>query len=70
MTRLHPDLLALAALTGDYAVLMLIISQLTDFVVATVICAGALITASQVVYADRQKPQGDGAGTKGRLGTT
>jgi hypothetical protein len=67
VTRLRVASLLVAVVAGDYAALMLIDGQLIDFGVTAAICAG-----SSAGRADRLRgqatPQGDGAGTSGRLG--
>ena len=55
MTQLRIAFLVVAVLTGDYAALMLIDCQLTDFGVAAAICAGSSIAAGLVAYVDRRR---------------
>ncbi len=55
MTRLRIASLVVAVVTGDYAALMLIDCQLTDFGVAAAICAGSSITAGLVAYVGRRR---------------
>jgi hypothetical protein len=57
MTPLRTASLVLAAAAGDYAAFMLIEGQLTDFGVSAAICAGSLITAGLITYADRRRHQ-------------
>ena len=53
MTRPGRTLALLAVFAGDYAILMLINGQLTDFDVAAVVCAVALLGAALFEYVVR-----------------
>ena len=53
MTRLAKAAAFLAVFAGDYAILMLINGQLTDFNVAAVVCAVALLGAALFGYVVR-----------------
>src|SRR4051812_33802837 len=55
MTRLRIGALFLAVVAGDYAVLMLIYGQLTDFGVTAAICAGSLVTAGLTAHAENRR---------------
>ena len=57
MTRLRIAALSLAVVSGDYAALRLIYGQLTDFGVSAAICAGSLVTAGLIAYADNRRRQ-------------
>ena len=70
MTRLRIASLFVAVLTGDYAALMLINAQLTDFGVAAAICAASAAAAGLITYAGRRRrkamARGQGACWQGR----
>ena len=53
MTRLSRASALLAVFAGDYAILMLINGQLTDFDVSAVVCAVALLGAALFEYVFR-----------------
>jgi hypothetical protein len=53
MTRLARASVLIAVFAGDYAILMLIDGQLTDFDVSASICAAALLGASLFEYVAR-----------------
>jgi hypothetical protein len=55
MNRLRIACLFLAVVAGDYAALRLIYGQLRDFGVSVAICAGSLVTAGLIAYADRRR---------------
>jgi hypothetical protein len=55
MTRLRIASLFVAVVAGDYAVLMLIYGQLTDFGVSAAICAGSSVAAGLIAYAGRRR---------------
>ena len=55
MTRLRIASLFVAVVAGDYAALRLIYGQLTDFGVATAICAGSLVATGPVACAGRRR---------------
>ena len=55
MTRLRIASLFVAVVAGDYAALRLIYGQLTDFGVATAICAGSLVATGLIAYAGRRR---------------
>jgi hypothetical protein len=57
MTRLRSASLFVAVVAGDYAVLRLIYGQLTDFGVSAAVCAGSLVTAALIAYADNRRRQ-------------
>lgn len=54
MTRLRIASLVVAVVSGDYAALMLIDCQLSDFGVAAAICAGSSIAAAFIAFAGRR----------------
>jgi hypothetical protein len=54
MTRLRTASLFVAVVAGDYAALMLIDGQLTDFGVTAAICAGSSVAAGLIAYAGRR----------------
>ncbi|MDT5352959.1 MAG: hypothetical protein QOJ56_1491 [Mycobacterium sp.] len=55
MIRLRTPLLVFAVAAGDYAALMLIDGQLTDFGVSAAVCAGSLVATGLIAYADRRR---------------
>lgn len=55
MTRLRIASLFVAVVTGDYAALMLVDGQLTDFGVTAAICAGSSAAAGLTTYAGRRR---------------
>ena len=55
MTRLRMASLFVAVVAGDYAALMLIDGQLTDFGVTAAICAGSSVAAGLITYAGRRR---------------
>ena len=55
MTRLRIASLFLAVVAGDYAALRLIYGQLADFGVSAAVCAGSLVTAGLIAYADNRR---------------
>ena len=55
MTRLRIASLFVAVVAGDYAALMLIDGQLTDFGVAAAICAGSSVAAGLIAYVGRRR---------------
>ena len=55
MTRLRMAALFVAVVAGDYAALMLIDGQLTDFGVAAAICAGSSVAAGLIAYVGRRR---------------
>lgn len=55
MTRLRIAFLFVAVLAGDYAALMLIDGQLTDFGVTVAICAGSSVAAGLIAYAGTRR---------------
>jgi hypothetical protein len=55
MTRLRIASLFVAVVTGDYAALMLVDGQLTDFGVTAAICAGSSAAAGLTAYAGRRR---------------
>jgi hypothetical protein len=55
MTRLRIASLFVAVVTGDYAALSLINSQLIDFGVAAAICAGSSVAAGLIAYAGTRR---------------
>jgi hypothetical protein len=55
MTRLRMVSLFVAVVAGDYAALMLINGQLTDFGVTAAICAGSSAAAGLIAYAGRRR---------------
>jgi hypothetical protein len=57
MTRLRIASLFVAVVAGDYAVLRLIYGQLADFGVSAAVCAGSLVTAGLIAYADNRRRQ-------------
>lgn len=57
MTPLQIAILSVAAVAGDYAVLTLINGQLSEFGVATAVCAGSLVTAGLIIHAANRRRQ-------------
>lgn len=57
MTRLRMASLFVAVVAGDYAALMLIDGQLTDFGVTAAICAGSSVAAALTAHADNRRRQ-------------
>ena len=55
MTGLRMVFLFVAVVAGDYAGLMLINGQITDFGVTAAICAGAAVAAWLIGYAGRRR---------------
>ena len=55
MSRLRIASLFVAVVSGDYAALRLIYGQLTDFGVSAAICAGSLVAAGLIAYADNRR---------------
>lgn len=57
MTPLQIATLSVAAVAGDYAALTLINGQLSEFGVATAVCAGSLVTAGLIAHAASRRRQ-------------
>ena len=62
MTRLRNASLFVAVVAGDYALLMLIDGQLTDFGVSAVVCAGSSVAGGVIAYAGRRRRTAVGRG--------
>jgi hypothetical protein len=70
MTRLGRASAFLAVFAGDYAILMLINGQTTDFDVSAGVCAGALSGPRSVRVCRQAKPQDARAWTRSRVRTS
>lgn len=55
MTGLRMASLFVAVVAGDYAALMLIDGQITDFGITAAICAGAAVAVGLIGYEDRRR---------------